>query len=175
MEIPPKGWGAVESLIWEYAEALRGFGHEVDIINVPDRNEIVKLENSKQYDVSHVHYDVFYDVLPYLNAKKVLISSHYPYIDQKHKHAQDHAGENIGLQHLMAKSTSRVLRVKNAQNSDACCMEVPRLNAFAIGNGVIVHNCATRYALMMLRFSKTTQPKHKPEPQQRPLDETFGY
>ena len=33
--IPPKGWGAVESLIWDYKVNLET-GHEVDIINIGD-------------------------------------------------------------------------------------------------------------------------------------------
>ena len=37
MEIPPKGWGAVESLIWDYATELGELGHEGTIINTPDR------------------------------------------------------------------------------------------------------------------------------------------
>ena len=32
--IPPVGWGAVESLIWDYKLTLEKLGHEVDIINV---------------------------------------------------------------------------------------------------------------------------------------------
>ena len=31
--IPPKGWGAVESLIWDIRNALISLGHEVDIVN----------------------------------------------------------------------------------------------------------------------------------------------
>ena len=34
MEIPPKGWGAVESLIWDYATELGELGHEGTIITV---------------------------------------------------------------------------------------------------------------------------------------------
>ena len=33
MPIPPKGWGAVESLIWDMANALKDLGQEVQIIN----------------------------------------------------------------------------------------------------------------------------------------------
>ena len=36
IEIPPKGWGAVESLIWDYATELGELGHEGTIINTPD-------------------------------------------------------------------------------------------------------------------------------------------
>ena len=42
MEIPPKGWGAVESLIWDYATELGELGHEGTIINTPDRAQIIR-------------------------------------------------------------------------------------------------------------------------------------
>ena len=44
--IPPKGWGAVESLIWDYKVNLEELGHEVDIINIGDPREILKRINS---------------------------------------------------------------------------------------------------------------------------------
>ena len=31
MPIPPKGWGAVESLIWDMANALKDLKHEVPV------------------------------------------------------------------------------------------------------------------------------------------------
>ena len=31
MEIPPKGWGAIERVIWEYKLGLEKHGHQVDI------------------------------------------------------------------------------------------------------------------------------------------------
>ena len=33
MEIPPKGWGAVEILIWDQYSALKKIGHSVFIVN----------------------------------------------------------------------------------------------------------------------------------------------
>ena len=33
MSIPPIGWGAVESLIWDYSENLKKHGHDVQIVN----------------------------------------------------------------------------------------------------------------------------------------------
>ena len=42
MEIPPKGWGAVEILIWEYYQELKRLGWDVDIINTPKTEEIIK-------------------------------------------------------------------------------------------------------------------------------------
>jgi hypothetical protein len=42
ISIPPKGWGAVESLIWDYYIELKNKGHEVKIINTLLSNIIGK-------------------------------------------------------------------------------------------------------------------------------------
>ena len=81
MPIPPTGWGAVEQLIWDYSLILQKKGHHVDIINTPNRQEIITKVNIGNYDVAHVHYDVFWDILKDLRAKKVCVTSAYPYID----------------------------------------------------------------------------------------------
>ena len=70
MEIPPKGWGAVESLIWDYATELDELGHEGVIINTPDRAQIIRELSEDQYDFIHVHYDVFYDIMDYIWATR---------------------------------------------------------------------------------------------------------
>lgn len=93
IEIPPKGWGAVESLIWDYATELGELGHEGSIINTPDRQEILDSLQEDDYDFIHVHYDVFYDLMDSIREtcpnSKLAISSHYPYIDQKDRHRFD--------------------------------------------------------------------------------------
>ena len=67
MEIPPKGWGAVESLIWDYATELGELGHEGTIINTPDRTQIIRDLTKEKYDYIHVHYDVFKKVFAFHN------------------------------------------------------------------------------------------------------------
>jgi hypothetical protein len=89
MPIPPPGWGAVEILIWDYYQELVKLGHKVDIINTPDREEIVRKINEGGYDFTHLHYDVFWNILDRLNCPKIAITSHYPYIDQLDKHWGD--------------------------------------------------------------------------------------
>ena len=42
MPIPPTGWGAVETLIWDMRNALIALGHEVDIVNVNDPKKIIQ-------------------------------------------------------------------------------------------------------------------------------------
>lgn len=91
MSIPPKGWGAVEILIWEYYQELTKLGWSVDIINTPDKNEIIKKINNGNYGFIHLHYDKFYDILDKFNDKNIIIAftTHYPYIQQKEQHMKD--------------------------------------------------------------------------------------
>jgi hypothetical protein len=93
MPIPPNGWGAIESLIWDYALELKELGHEGIIINTPDWDEIIQYLNEDNYEFAHLHYDVFHPILNRIseetNIPKLAFSSHYPYIDQPHMHRRD--------------------------------------------------------------------------------------
>jgi glycosyltransferase involved in cell wall biosynthesis len=93
MNIPPDGWGAVESLIWDYALELEELGHEGTIINTPDWDEIISYLREDEYDFAHLHYDVFHPIMDRIlqetNIPKLAITSHYPYIDQFHMHRRD--------------------------------------------------------------------------------------
>lgn len=93
VEIPPQGWGAVESLIWEIACELGECDHEGVIFNTQDLNEVLSDIKSGQFDFVHLFYDVFYPLLD--EIKKVCpttvtsISSAYPYVDQMEHHRRD--------------------------------------------------------------------------------------
>ena len=94
MEIPPKGWGAVEILIWEYYQELTRLGWDVDIINTKDTDEIIRKINRQQsttapYAFVHLHYDRFYTILNKLEVPHIALTSHYPYIDKPEKHDDD--------------------------------------------------------------------------------------
>ena len=86
--IPPLGWGAVEILIGDYKIALESIGHEVVIINTPNRREIVEKCNSENPDFVHIHYDLFWDICEDLDCDNVAITSHYGYLDQENKYDQ---------------------------------------------------------------------------------------
>jgi len=82
MSIPPKGWGAVETLIWDMRNALIELGHEVDIINLRDPIEIIKQVNSFRPDFVHIHYDDWvglYDYIQYPCA----CTSHFGYLERE--------------------------------------------------------------------------------------------
>ena len=68
LPIPPKGWGAVESLIWDMKLSLNKLGHEVQIVNVADPNQVIQMINQFQPDFVHINYDDWvplYDFIQY--------------------------------------------------------------------------------------------------------------
>ena len=81
MPIPPTGWGGVEHLIWNFHNQLKKINDEVVIINTPNQQEIVNIVNSGKFDAIHLHYDQFANVMPHLDCKKKMITSHYPYLE----------------------------------------------------------------------------------------------
>ena len=81
MPIPPTGWGAVEILIWDTRNALKKLGHEVQIVNTRDPNQIINEINAFRPDFVHVHYDEFIGVYPYIQYPKV-ITSHFGYLER---------------------------------------------------------------------------------------------
>ncbi len=89
MPIPPNGWGAVEMLIWDYYNILTSLGHNVEIVNTPNRREIIEIVNNGAFDALHLHYDVFSDLMPLLNAKVKILSSHYPFISFPDRYRYD--------------------------------------------------------------------------------------
>jgi glycosyltransferase involved in cell wall biosynthesis len=89
--IPPTGWGAVESLIWDYYENLTKAGIETIIINNSDLNGVIRECNKSHIDAVHIMYDDYVIIAPYLICRNILYTSHYAYItspdlDKKYKY-----------------------------------------------------------------------------------------
>jgi glycosyltransferase involved in cell wall biosynthesis len=82
--IPPTGWGALEILIWDTKQYLeKECHHEVIIVNTPNINDMIRQINQEKADIVHIHYDVFWNIIPQLTCKNIIITSHYGYIEQK--------------------------------------------------------------------------------------------
>lgn len=86
MPIPPKGWGAVESLIWDYNIELTKLGHEIQIVNTNSRDKIIEQVNYFDPDFVHLQYDEFFDVMPYIKCKKQAATTHFGYLEQPEKY-----------------------------------------------------------------------------------------
>jgi glycosyltransferase involved in cell wall biosynthesis len=78
--LPPVGWGAVESVVWDYYENLKKKNFNVYIVNTPDTNKIIEECNNHNADIIHIMYDDYIEIVPKLNCKKILYTSHYAYI-----------------------------------------------------------------------------------------------
>ena len=78
--LPPQGWGAVESIVWDYYENLVKRNIDVHIINQSNTANIINECNVVSYDVIHIMYDDYITVVPYINCKKILYTSHFAYI-----------------------------------------------------------------------------------------------
>ena len=82
MPIPPNGWGAVESLIWDYKIFLEQIDNiKVTIVNTPDKSEIIRQTNLLLPDIIHIQYDDHWDLYNKFFCKKVIVTSHYGYLD----------------------------------------------------------------------------------------------
>jgi len=95
MPIPPSGWGAVEMLIWDYATIMGDLGHTGVIINTPDRDKIIKDLKEDVFDIVHLHYDVFHDIILEImraTTGKLIVSSHYPFINNSSMWNRDNYG-----------------------------------------------------------------------------------
>ena len=79
--IPPKGWGAVESLIWDIRNALVNLGHQVDIVNTTNPKEIIHKINDIRPDFVNIHYDDWIGVYPYIQYP-CACTSHYGYLER---------------------------------------------------------------------------------------------
>jgi len=82
--IPPVGWGAVESLIWDYKVTLEKLGHTVQIINISNPKEIIHRLNDFQPDFCHIQYDDWIVLYPYIQYP-CACTTHFAYLEQPEK------------------------------------------------------------------------------------------
>ena len=79
--IPPKGWGAVETLIWDMKMSLEELGHDVLIVNIGDPQEIIRRVNEYSPDFVHINYDDWVFLYPYIQYP-CAVTTHIAYIER---------------------------------------------------------------------------------------------
>ena len=78
--IPPKGWGAVESVVWDYYVNLKKQKHNVIILNDKNLQNVINKCNIENPDIIHIMYDDHIKIAPFLNCKIIIYTSHFAYI-----------------------------------------------------------------------------------------------
>lgn len=81
--IPPKGWGAVESLVWDYYINLKKLDHDVKIVNVGGPRNMLREILNFNPEIVHIMYDDHINLASHLRDRKVFYTSHYAYITHK--------------------------------------------------------------------------------------------
>lgn len=79
------GWGAVESLIWDYKCELEKLGVEVLIVNTTNMQDAIYQINNFNPNFVHIQFDDHYHISPHINCKNKAITSHYAYLEQINK------------------------------------------------------------------------------------------
>ena len=79
--IPPKAWGAVESLIWDMKLTLNEMGHDVQIINIGDPSGIIRMINEYRPDFVHINYDDWVVLYPWIQYP-CAVTTHFAYIER---------------------------------------------------------------------------------------------
>jgi glycosyltransferase involved in cell wall biosynthesis len=144
MEIPPKGWGAVEILIWDTKTALEKLGHTIQIVNTKDANQILSEINSFSPDFVHIHYDEFIGVYPYIQYPKA-ITSHFGYLERP-----EMFGGYANIANSFAQIQPNVFCLSEGiKNVYKVLMNIPEENLYVTPNGVNISS-----------FKYTNDPKY---------------
>jgi len=143
MRIPPNGWGAVESLIFEYYQGLVKLGHVVSILNTTDLGTIVSLINNQEWDFVHIHNDALVNIVPCLkDNKRIIVTSHYPYIQSPERWNDPASGYNYGaivwnpLTDLLKSRPNTLVGTVSPKDYMFLKQYVPEKNVFLMLNGV---------------------------------------
>lgn len=149
LEIPPQKYGAVEQLMWENYQDLRSLGHEVTVVNVPQREDIVRHVNGGDFDIVHIHYDQFYDIIPLLAPKVVVISSHYPYMNIRSQWDGDG----------YTPTFNGIVRMSQAPKTYVFASSKPDIDTLVKGGVPPEKTWYSKLGIRMIDYAFTTSPK----------------
>jgi len=88
IEIPPNGWGALETVLWNQYNALKKLGCDVTFLNEKSTTETHKKILEINPDVVHLHYGKHWEIMPHLKCKKIVTSHDGSFISSKPFHEQ---------------------------------------------------------------------------------------
>ena len=78
--IPPIGWGACESIVWDYYENLKKKGFHVEFLSSTDLKHVIDYINTNNFTIVHIMYDDYVGISKYIQKSKVLYTSHFAFI-----------------------------------------------------------------------------------------------
>lgn len=130
-QIPPVGWGAVEIVIWDTANALKELGHQVHIINTTNAQEIIDKINQINPDFVHIHYDDYIFLYPYIQFPKA-ITTHYGYLERPEMYGAYSYKAN-GFVNIKPNIFALSDGIRGIYKNQ---MRIPEKNLYVVPNGV---------------------------------------
>ena len=85
LPIPPVGWGAVESLIWDMKISLEKMGHDVQILNDTNPNQMLYDMGEFHPDFVHINYDDWIPLYPHIKYP-CACTTHFAYLNVDRRH-----------------------------------------------------------------------------------------
>lgn len=79
-KIPPVGWGACESIVWDYYENLKKLNILVEFISNANLSEVIHFIKKNNFNIVHIMYDDYIEIASHLPNTKIIYTSHYAYI-----------------------------------------------------------------------------------------------
>ncbi|MGL4090665.1 glycosyltransferase [Agrobacterium cavarae] len=84
ISVPPQGWGAVETLVYDYSLELQRQGCDVLIVNQQSADEVIEKVNSYNPHFVHCHADNHIGIMTRINCKNRAFTSHFGYLETPH-------------------------------------------------------------------------------------------
>ena len=72
ISIPPTGWGALETVVWNQYFNLKKSGYDVSIINENNPQNILNILQQTDPDIVHLHYGSHYEIMPHIKCRKII-------------------------------------------------------------------------------------------------------
>jgi len=82
--IPPKAWGAVEIIVWQYYSVLKKLNIDVNFISNKSDNVVIDYIIQNRFDIVHIMYDDLITLVPKIKnyCNKIIYTTHWAYIPQ---------------------------------------------------------------------------------------------
>ena len=86
IQIPPIGWGALETVVWNLSRSLKDLGHEVFIINEKDSKLALSQILEINPDIVHLHYGKHWEIMPKIKCRKFITTHDGSFLESMRFH-----------------------------------------------------------------------------------------
>jgi glycosyltransferase involved in cell wall biosynthesis len=86
ISVPPTGWGALETVVWNQYSNLKKNGHDVSIINEKNPQDILNTIHQINPDIVHLHYGSHYEIMPHIKCRKIITNHDGSFLLSKQFH-----------------------------------------------------------------------------------------